>query len=162
MLAIMTDLTTIRPLTSDDLAAMLALLPQLADFEVPATRNPDDLWMGDAHLLEQVVMGTAPNSFSEVVVDNQDNPLGMILVTLREELMSHAPSAHLEAIVVEPSARGRGLGRQLLNHAEERAAAHGAQSLTLHVFSKNQRARALYDQQGYDSELIRAVKWFEN
>ena len=161
MLAIMTDLTRIRPLTSHDLSAMLALLPQLADFEVPARRNPDDLWTGDAQLLKKVVTGAAPDSFAEVAVDDQDIPLGMILVTLREELMSHAPSAHLEAIVVEPSARGRGLGRQLLNHAEKRAAAKGAQSLTLHVFSNNQRARALYDQQGYDSELIRAVKWFD-
>ena len=139
---------------------MLELLPQLADFEVPAKRNPKDLWRSDAELLDQVAAGRAPMSFAEVVVDEQDTPLGLILVTLRDELMSHAPSAHLEAIVVAPEARGAGLGAMLLARAEQAAEAKGAKSLSLHVFANNTRARALYDKLSYDSELIRAIKWF--
>ncbi len=160
MLPIMTDKHTFRPLEPRDLPAMLDLLPQLADFDVPAKRNPDDLWTSDAELLQQVVAGAAARSFAEVIVNASDHPLGLILVTLREELMSHAPSAHLEASVVAPEARRQGLGALLLARAEARAAAAGAQSLSLHVFANNTRARGLYDKQGYDSELIRAIKWF--
>ena len=157
----MTDLYTIRAIEARDLDAMVELLPQLADFQVPERRNPDDLWQSDAQLLSKVVTGSAPQSFADVVVDDADNPLGLVLLTLREELMSHAPSAHLEAIVVNPAVRGKGLGQKLLSHAEQAAATRGACSLSLHVFSNNLRARGLYDQAGYDSELIRAIKWFD-
>jgi ribosomal protein S18 acetylase RimI-like enzyme len=157
----MTDKSTIRPLEGRDLEAMLALMPQLADFDLPAKRNPQDLWRSDARLLEQVAAGQANASFAEVLVDDQDNAVGLILISMTHELMSHAPSAHLEAIVVAPAARGSGLGQQLLARAEQSAKARGAQSLSLHVFSNNKRARALYDKQDYDSELIRAIKWFD-
>lgn len=161
MLLIMTDKHTIRPLAPQDLAAMVALLPQLADFEVPPRRNPDDLWTSDAKLLEQVAAAKSEHSFAEVVVNAADEAIGVILVTMREELMSHAPSAHLEAIVVDPQARGLGLGESLLARAEQSAKARGARSLSLHVFANNKRARGLYDKQGYDSELIRAIKWLD-
>ena len=42
--------------------------------------------------------------------------------------------------------------------AEEGARARGAESLTLHVFSTNTRARALYERLGYAGELIRYIK----
>ena len=94
-------------------------------------------------------------------MNDDDEPQGLIIVTLRQELLSRAPSAHLEAIVVAPGARGMGLGRRLLTHAESRARAAGAASMSLHVFANNVRARALYDADGYDSELIRAIKWLD-
>jgi len=74
--------------------------------------------------------------------------------------MSHAPSAHLEAIVVHPDARGSGLGQRLLDRSEALAQEYGAESLSLHVFANNHRARALYQSSGFDQELIRAIKWF--
>ena len=83
------------------------------------------------------------------------------MVSLREELLSHAPSAHLEAIVVSPNARGRGLGKRLMHHCEQRVRAMGARSLTLHVFANNERARALYALGTFDEELIRAIKWLD-
>ena len=76
-----------------------------------------------------------------------------------EELFNHEPSAHLEALVVDAQARGLGIGRKLLAHAEQCVRARGAHTLTLHVFSNNHRARSLYDAFDFDSELIRAVKW---
>ena len=157
----MTDPYTIRAIDAQDLEAMVALLPQLADFQVPERRNPIDLWQSDAQLLGEVVAGSATMTFADVIVDTADRPHGLVLITLRDELMSHAPSAHLEAIVVSPEKRGKGLGQRLLQHAEEAAARRGARSLSLHVFSNNLRARGLYDQAGYDSELIRAIKWFD-
>ncbi len=157
----MSEFTTFRTATEADLDRAAELMPMLADFEVPAGRDPTHLWASDLALFEAVVAGNAPESFAEVATDNADNVVGLILVTLREELMSHAPSAHLEAIVVAPEARGTGLGRRLLQRAEVMAAERGALSLSLHVFANNHRARSLYDASGYDSELIRATKWFD-
>lgn len=161
----MTDLYQIRAASPSDEEQILALLPQLADFAVPEKRDPDDLWQGDADLVKTILSGNSNNSFVEVatidssIMDATD-VMGVIVVTMREELVSHAPSAHLEAIVVHPQARGQGLGQTLLNRSEALALEHGAESISLHVFANNHRARALYQNNGFDQELIRAIKWF--
>ncbi len=159
-LVIMTETPQIRPATVADMHQVASLLPQLTDFDVPAERNPDDLWQGDAALAEQSLRGEAAQTLLEAA-SSDNNIVGVIMITLREELMSHAPSAHLEAIVVHPSARGTGLGQKLLARSEVIARENGAQSLSLHVFANNQRARALYQSNGFDEELIRAIKWFK-
>ncbi len=150
-----------RPADQQDLERAAELMPLLAEFEVPERRNPRHLWESDLALFNAVVSGNAPASFAEVAVAADEAIVGLILVTMRNELLSQTVSAHLEAIVVAPEARGTGLGRQLLERAETLAAARGAKSLSLHVFSNNHRARSLYDSSGYDSELIRAIKWLE-
>jgi ribosomal protein S18 acetylase RimI-like enzyme len=46
-------------------------------------------------------------------------------------------------------------------HCEGKVRQQGASSLTLHVFSRNARARALYASEGFDEELVRAIKWLD-
>ena len=152
---------SIRPATPADLDAMLALFPRLAAFELPPRRVPEHLWHGDAELLQAWAAGRAPNLLVRVAVDANDKVLGVALISLRDELLSHAPSAHLEVLAVDAAAEGRGLGRALLDSAEEAARARGAQSMSLHVFAKNTRARAVYERMGYDGELLRYIKHFE-
>ncbi|MEO0615368.1 MAG: GNAT family N-acetyltransferase [Pseudomonadota bacterium] len=149
---------TIRVARTDDGPALLDLMPGLADFPVPNDRNPDDLWRGDAKVLAQHLDGSRDDTLVLVAADEQDRPLGLALVTLRAELLSGAPSAHLEAIVIGPDARGQGAGRSLLEAVEHAAADRGARSITLHAFRKNERARKLYESAGYDAELIRYMK----
>ncbi|MEM7218145.1 MAG: GNAT family N-acetyltransferase [Pseudomonadota bacterium] len=150
----------IRPARLTDVAAIRALLPDLAGFEVPPRRDPDDLWTGDAETLERWAQGRAPACLVHVA-QSAAGIDGFTIVTLREELMSHAPSSHLEAIVVHERARGTGLGKRLLANAESAARAAGAGSMTLHVFGNNERARAVYRKSGYDEELIRSIKYLD-
>lgn len=152
----------VRPAVPADEPAILDLLPQLADFPLPPQRTPGPLWQSDAKLAGQVLRGGAPASFLDVLVTPSDAVVGLVLFTLRPELLSKAPSAHLEAIVVHPDVRRQGWGRHLMHHCETRVRALGAESLTLHVFHRNERAKALYQAQGYDLELIRAVKWLDD
>ena len=151
----------IRPATPEDQARLLELLPLLADFDIPQARKPEDLWLGDVPLLKAVLAGNTDQSFLDVAVNEEGYVLGLTLITMREELLSHMPSAHLEAIVVSPEARGIGLGRTLLQHTEAAVKKRGALSLSLHVFNKNQRAKSLYTSHGFDNELIRAIKWLD-
>jgi len=144
-----------------DAEALGAMLPQLADFDIPSKRLPEQLWSGDLEMLNAILAGEKPDSFIKVAIDS-DAPqriLGLAMITLRAELFNKEPSAHLEALVVNTDARGFGVGRRLLALAEDCVRERGARSLTLHVFSNNHRARSLYDDFGFDSELIRAVKW---
>ena len=147
----------LRFAVSDDLDAMVALLPELASFEIPPTREPEQLWHGDRDMIEDWAQGNRPECFAIVATAN-DAIGGYAFVSMREELLSHAPSAHLEVLVVGPDARRAGLGERLSEAVQDEARKRGAGSMTLHVFGRNERARALYQKLGYDEELIRAIK----
>lgn len=149
---------TLRPATVADGEAMIALLPQLAAFELPGQREPEHLWHGDRDMVEDWLAGNRPECFAMAAIDADDRLGGYAFVSMREELLSHAPSSHLEVLVVASHARRAGLGARLCAAVEDEARARGAHSMTLHVFGNNRRARALYAKIGYDEELIRAIK----
>ena len=148
----------IRNAEHEDGEAILALMPRLASFEVPKSRNPLDLWCSDAAMLQRWLDGEAPECFVQVAIDDAQEVLGFTLVSLRPELLSHEPSAHLEAIVVGEGAEGMGVGQALLAAAESEATVKGAQTITLHVFASNRRARGFYERSGYEGELLRYIK----
>ena len=142
----------------EDGEAILAMMPRLASFDVPKSRNPVDLWRSDAAMLQRWLDGEAAECLVHVAVDDSQKVLGFTLVSLRPELLSDEPSAHLEAIAVGEGAEGLGVGQALLAAAESEAKAHGAQTITLHVFASNTRARRFYEKSGYDGELLRYIK----
>ena len=137
--------------------AMLALMPRLADYEIPPTRNPDDLWRHDAAVLQEWLAGET-DCIVHVAIDEDECVVGFSLVRLRPELLSHEPSAHLEALALDKRAEGKGVAKALLQRAEQAAKEQGAGSITLHVFAVNERARRLYERAGYDGELMRYIK----
>ncbi|MDX1404652.1 MAG: GNAT family N-acetyltransferase [Woeseiaceae bacterium] len=148
----------VRDAVRGDGEAILALMPRLAAFEVPDSRNPHDLWRSDAAMFQRWLDGEAPQCFVQVAANESKEIIGFTLVSLRPELLSHEPSAHLEAIAVSDKAEGMGVGQALLAAAEAEARSKGAKSMTLHVFAVNSRARGFYEKSGYDGELIRYTK----
>src|SRR4051794_18609780 len=99
----------IRPATPADLDPILQLFPRLAAFDLPSNRSAEDLWRGDAELLRSWGAGQAPQCLVGVAVDPDQVILGIAMAQLREELLSHAPSAHLEVLVVRDDAEGQGI-----------------------------------------------------
>lgn len=149
----------IRFAKSDDEQAIRDLLPLLAQFEVPPLRNPEHLWRGDEAMFDRWLAGEDPELFVLCAYD-QNDLLGVAMVRMREEMLSHAPSAHLEVIVSAQLAQGRGIAQALLDSAETEAQSRGAKSMTLHVFANNQRARRFYDKSGFEGEIVRYIKHF--
>ncbi len=137
---------------------MRRLLPRLAAFDLPQRRSPEDLWRDDEKMLLRWQDGGEPDLFAQVAVDGDDQVLGIAVTRLREELLSHAPSAHLEILAVASEAEGQGMGKALVAAAEASAQALGAETMTLHVFGVNTRARGMYEKLGYDGELLRYIK----
>ncbi len=148
----------VREASPADVEAMRELLPRLAAFELPARRAPEDLWRDDERMLLRWQNGEEPDLFAHVAVNGEDQVLGLSVVRLRQELLSHAPSAHLEVLAVAREAEGRGMGQALVTAAENAARAQGAETMTLHVFGVNVRARGMYEKLGYDGELLRYIK----
>lgn len=79
------------------------------------------------------------------VAESGGKILGYALVLLRRG----SDRARLYSIVVDPGARGLGLGRRLLAAAERDAAAAGRTAMTLEVRQDNPAANALYASAGY-------------
>jgi ribosomal protein S18 acetylase RimI-like enzyme len=150
----------IRRATPADLDPILELFPRLAAFDLPANRSAEDLWRGDAELLRRWSTGQAPQCLVYVAVASEQAIIGIAMAQLREELLSHAPSAHLEVLVVRDGAEGQGIGKALIETIEQAVREQGALSVTLHVFVTNMRARALYERLGYGGELVRYIKHF--
>jgi ribosomal protein S18 acetylase RimI-like enzyme len=61
-------------------------------------------------------------------------------------------------VEVDQSERGRGLGRRLMELAEEELRRRGGVTLGLNVFGPNHRARSLYESLGYEPTSIRMRK----
>jgi len=141
--------------------SILALLPRLADFDLPAGRNPRHLWEGDATLVREWFAGTAKNAHLLCACNAAGELGGIALFTLRPELLSDTPSAHLEALAVDQAFEGTGAASALMDACHEHAQRLGARSMTLHVFDNNQRALGLYQHKGYAPELHLCIKWFE-
>lgn len=80
-----------------------------------------------------------------LVAEAGGNPVGGATILLR----SSSRRARLYSIMVDPSARGLGLGRLLLDRAEQVAREAGAISLHLEVRQDNRPAIALYEHMGY-------------
>ena len=147
----------IRPAVADDADAMLAILPRLATPDLPPSRNPEDLWMSDAERLKQWRDGDVEHVRIQVATAD-GTVAGLAMVSLRPEPLTGDPSAHLEALAVADGYEGLGIGRRLIHAAEQDAARQGAKSMTLHVLTENERARALYERAGFDTELVRYIK----
>ncbi len=148
---------SIRVATADDLASLEALLPRLADFEVPNGRTSEELWQGDRDLILEWATGVRPD-VEVIVAVSGEHVLGMAALTMRKELLSGDPSAHVEILSLSTDAEGQGIGTALMQAMDSIALKRGANSMSLHVFANNTRARALYEKQGYDGELMRYFK----
>lgn len=149
---------SLRAASAEDLPTLRTLLPDLADFEVPGLRNPDDLWQGDAALLTKTINGEAPDTRAIVATYDQQTVVGLAMYTIKPELLSGATSTHLEALVVDQKHTRRGLAKRLINAVSTASVKEGAGSMSLHVFANNTRARALYKECGFDEELIRCYR----
>lgn len=147
---------SLRQATKEDVEAIKVILPRLADFPVPEGRNSADLWQGDRAILDGWEKGE--NNCLVIVATDDSGVIGVAMTTLKEEMLSHEPSAHLEVLALSKAGEGRGIGAALLKEAQRLATDNGAKSMSLHVFANNTRARSLYEREGFTGELLRYYK----
>ena len=150
---------TISEANTHDLDKIEALLPRLADFDVPTHRVREHLWHGDRDMVRDWAAGKR-DDVNAIVATSQDERkiIGVAVISFRKELLSGDPSAHLEVLALDKSAEGHGIATALMQEAEKLASSNGALSMSLHVFANNTRARALYERKGFDGELMRYYK----
>jgi GNAT superfamily N-acetyltransferase len=132
-------MTAIRDARPDDEAAWRGLWAQYLDFyeteladEVTATT-----WAR--------IVGPDPAFFCRVAVNSEDTTVGFAIGIVHPASWTTAPVLYLEDLFVDPSARGGGVGRALIDDLVALCKARGWARLYWHTDTDNARARALYD-----------------
>lgn len=102
-------------------------------------------------------MAAAPSALVEVARAWGD-PVGFFIVGMTRLSKPFGPwerpaTAHLEAIAVEPSLQGAGIGRHLLARAELAARGSGAVGMSLMTAFDNHRARRMFATADYRALL---------
>jgi ribosomal protein S18 acetylase RimI-like enzyme len=87
--------------------------------------------------------------------------IGFITVAVVDEthsLMQPVRYGRVGTLGVSPEWRGHGIGRTLMQHAEDWASARGAGELRLNVWAFNEGALRLYRELGYEVRLLTLAK----
>ena len=146
---------TIRPARHDDEAFLVALLPRLADFPLPAWRTAEEIARGDRQVLLDGLHGRLEHAAILVAeLSPGGERAGYVFATTKHDYFTRAAHAHVEVIAVTPEAERRGVARALMDAIEQWARRRGYRHVTLNVFDRNTRAKALYDGLGYEVETV--------
>jgi ribosomal protein S18 acetylase RimI-like enzyme len=144
----------IRSARPDDRPFLLALAPRRADFSRPAWRTVEEIALADQALLLDVLETGRSDAVLLVAESVPEGPVGYVCATSRRDYFTQLAHAHVEVLVVEHCAQGRGVGSALIRAVERWACERGYTFITLNAFAGNTRARGLYERLGYEPETL--------
>lgn len=154
----MSEGVRIRPASEADKEFVVSLMPRLVEFGPPAWRDAAQMTAHDTGVITESLLNPEPGAAVFVAEDEDGTPLGFIHLHAATEHYNREEHGHVEDVIVAPAGEGRGVGRALLEKAEEWARSRGYRWLTLNVFAENVRAREVYKRLGYGEDMVKYVK----
>jgi ribosomal protein S18 acetylase RimI-like enzyme len=149
---------TIRPATSRDQAAVLALVPRLRAFQSSSTlRAPEALDSGEQRTLRRFFDGN-PAGACLWVAEEAGTVVGAAYAERATDYFTQESHGHLGILAVAEQAEGRGIGQALLTTVEQWSRDAGLRFLSLNVFADNARAIGVYEKAGYRADFVRYVR----
>jgi GNAT superfamily N-acetyltransferase len=156
-------LPTIRPYQEGDLPALIALVRELQAHELALydlMKQPAEI---GAWYFENFAARCAKEVGFILVAEDAERVLGYAtLLTSVEEDGTGDEVAHIFAeiadLVVTHEARGKGVGKLLLEECEKRARAAGRELLRIGVLAKNVRAHLVYETFGFTDHHVTMSK----
>jgi ribosomal protein S18 acetylase RimI-like enzyme len=151
----MTELK-IRPATRADGQVLAGLAERLASFQLPPWRTPESIANADAGAMMEAIESASDDN--EVVIAERDGmPVGCLHILVIKDFfgVSHG---HISVLSTTVAAEGTGVGRALIDFAEDWTRRRGLSLMTLNVFAGNERARRFYDRTGFEVEMMKYAK----
>ncbi|QAU23344.1 GNAT family N-acetyltransferase [Dyella sp. M7H15-1] len=145
-------------LAEDDDDFILGLVPRFVDFSLPVWRKRHECIEGIRKDLSRQLDEQPSNSYVFVAENDHGERVGFIHLQKNQDYFTGRANCHISDLAVAPRHEGQGVGKALIEHAEEWARKHQCQLVTLAVFPGNERARALYEAAGYNVDLLRLAK----
>jgi GNAT superfamily N-acetyltransferase len=129
---------TIRPANGKDVALILALIRELAEYEKLAHEV-----VATEALLEETLFGPEPRAFV-LIAEVGGAPAGFALFFHNYSTFLGRPGIYLEDLFVRPAFRGSGIGRALLSRLAAIATSRGCGRLEWAVLDWNESAVGFY------------------
>jgi GNAT superfamily N-acetyltransferase len=148
----------VRPATEADRAFALGLVPRLRAFGPSSLRSTEDLDGAEWRALEAAFDRLSEDAVLLVAEHPEDGPLGLAYAVTQTDYFTREAHGHLAIIAVAEAGEGRGVGKALMAAVEVWAVGRGYRLLSLNVFDGNVRARALYEKDGFEVDMLRYVK----
>jgi len=148
----------VRPARAGDRDFILSLVPRLVEFGPPRWHDPARMSARDSEAIAEALASESPEIAVFVAEDGAGNGLGFIHLNTAADYFTREKHGHVSDIVVARGGEGRGVGRVLMLAGEEWARSRGYKLIALGAFSENRRARRLYEQLGYEEDIVRYVK----
>ena len=150
----------IREATEADLDAMLSLWRELESIQSGYRLFPrvSDAEERIAGLFLEAIADPDSTAF---VIDDPEGMLGMAIARVTEQghhSMSDARVVELSRVVVRADARGRGLGKHLIDAATAFGKERGAAFLTAKLFTGNVEGRAFWERMGFVARYEERIK----
>lgn len=151
---------TIRNARPDDEEFIKAHAYRLLEFGPPAWRvqEHDQMTEADIRHILKALRSSDPDNPVFVAIDDSGNRCGFLHMIMDTDYYTGESHAHLTDIVVIPEAEGKGIGKFLLQKAEEWAVQKNSRWITLNAFVGNRHARTVYEKVGYQQEWIKYLK----
>jgi len=97
--------------------------------------------------------------YAGVVAESDDEVVALVLVHLEHGLEYDAIYGRIMGLVVDDRWRGRGLGKQLMQHVERWCKDRGADRIVLTSANRRLDSHKFYDAIGYERTGIRFARW---
>jgi len=153
----MTKEIIIRPANDDDHTFIFSLSPHLAEVAELAWHDDAVIQkMQDDYIAK--MLAETPQPCATFIAQSRDIPLGFVHVRTHNDGISNEISATIPLLAVSPSAQGLGVGKILMNCAEQWAKEHDCRLLHLEVFANNKKANGFYQALGFKPELVTMIK----
>jgi ribosomal protein S18 acetylase RimI-like enzyme len=148
----------IRPFTSLDTEFITTLIPRFSEFDLPTWRQRDEIDSTNSASLKQAMEAPEPDSAIFIAEDEEGKRAGFLHLQTQTDYFNGSKVAYISDIAVDSAFEGQGIGRILLDKAEDWAREQDCSLLTLYVFSNNLRARKVYEKLGFKEEITKCVK----
>lgn len=149
---------SVRPARDEDGEFILALVPRLMEFGPPPWYDAAQMVATDLETIGGWLKEPPAGTAFFVAEDDGGQRLGFVHLNSTVDYFTREEVGHVSDVVVAPGGEGRGVGRALMAAAEEWARGRGYRLLTLNAFSRNTRARRLYERLGYGEDMVKYVK----
>ena len=150
------DPLTIRKAVDSDERHLTDLSARMANFALPPWRTADEITSADRRAMIDALRAAHPDS-EVFIAEREEIVAGCLHVVVASDFFGRR-HAHVSVIATSLAAEGTGVGRALMDFADEWARARQLPFITLNVFAANSRARRLYERCAYGVELLNYAK----
>jgi ribosomal protein S18 acetylase RimI-like enzyme len=148
----------IRLFTPSDTTFIESLIPRFSEFDLPAWRQKDEIDNTNLASLKKAMDTPEPGSAIYIAEDETGKRAGFLHLQTQTDYFNGKKVGYISDLAVDSSFEGHGIGRILLDKAEEWAHEQGCHLLSLYVFSNNLRARKIYEKLGFNEEVTKYIK----